>query len=121
MKYNAIHNKLNLNKMKLLEATSIGNLRLKNRMVMAPMTRARADNKGIAGPLTVLYYKQRSTAGLIISEGINISEQGKGSPLTPGIYNAAQVEAWQKVTDAVHETGVEFLPSFGIRDVWGIR
>ena len=55
--------------------------------------------------LTVLYYTQRASAGLIISEGINISEQGIGSPYTPGLYTAEQVAAWKKVTDAVHEAG----------------
>jgi N-ethylmaleimide reductase len=91
--------------MKLLEPTSIGNIILKNRIAMAPMTRSRANDDGIVGPLTVLYYKQRASAALIISEGINISEQGKGSPLTPGIYNQDQIEAWQKVTREVHNEG----------------
>lgn len=89
--------------MKLLEPTRIGNLALKNRMAMAPMTRSRANDNGIVGPLTALYYKQRASAGLIISEGINISEQGKGSPFTPGIYNQEQIEAWQQVTREVHQ------------------
>lgn len=91
--------------MKLLEQTYIANLPLANRMVMAPMTRSRADDNGIVSPLTALYYKQRSTAGLIISEGINISQQAKGTPFTPGIYNQSQIEAWKKVTDTVHEAG----------------
>lgn len=89
--------------MKLLEQIELGGTLLKNRMVMAPMTRSRADNKGVVGPSTVLYYEQRASAGLIISEAINISEQAIGSPLTPGIYELEQVSAWKKVTQAVHE------------------
>jgi NADH:flavin oxidoreductases, Old Yellow Enzyme family len=61
--------------------------------------------EGIVGPLTVLYYTQRVSAGLIITEGINISEQALGSPLTPGLYTEKQIEAWKKVTDAVHKKG----------------
>lgn len=89
--------------MKLLEINKLADLVLKNRMVMAPMTRSRADNDGIVAPLTSLYYKQRSTAALIISEGINISIQATGLPFTPGIYTPAQIEAWKEVTNAVHQ------------------
>lgn len=91
--------------MKLLKEVKIGNKSLKNSMAMAPMTRSRADLNGVVGPSTVLYYKQRSGAGLIISEAINISEQAIGSPMTPGIYTQAQIEAWKKVTEAVHQEG----------------
>ncbi len=91
--------------MKLLKETKIGNLVLQNSMAMAPMTRSRADINGIVSELTVLYYKQRSSAGLIMSEAINISEQAIGSPFTPGIYNQDQIEAWKKVTQVVHENG----------------
>lgn len=91
--------------MKLLEMNRLGELELKNRMVMAPMTRSRADENGVVIPLTSLYYKQRSTAGLIISEGINISKQATGLPFTPGIYTAEQIEAWKDVTAAVHKAG----------------
>ncbi|MBC7936821.1 MAG: alkene reductase, partial [Rhizobacter sp.] len=79
--------------MKILEPIKIGNNSFQNRMVMAPMTRSRADENGIVGNLTVLYYAQRSTAGLIITEAINISEQAIGSPLTPGLYSKQQIEA----------------------------
>lgn len=72
---------------------------------MAPMTRSRADLKGIVGDLTVLYYTQRASAGLIITEGINISEDALGSPLTPGLYNQEQIDAWKKVTKSVHDAG----------------
>lgn len=91
--------------MKLLKETKIGNLVLQNSMAMAPMTRSRADINGIVSELTVLYYTQRSSAGLIMSEAINISEQAIGSPFTPGIYNQDQIEAWKKVTQVVHENG----------------
>jgi N-ethylmaleimide reductase len=91
--------------MKLLEAIQLGNTHLKNSMVMAPMTRSRANFDGIVGDATVLYYTQRASAGLIISEAINISKEAIGSPLTPGIYTKEQINAWKKVTDAVHEKG----------------
>ncbi len=91
--------------MKLLQPVEIGGKLLKNSMAMAPMTRSRANLEGIVGESTVLYYTQRASAGLIITEAINISNQAIGSPLTPGIYNQDQINAWKKVTDAVHEKG----------------
>ena len=91
--------------MKLLESVKIGKHILKNSMAMAPMTRSRADFNGIVGESTVRYYTQRASAGLIISEAINISKQATGSPLTPGIYNQEQINVWKKVTKAVHENG----------------
>jgi N-ethylmaleimide reductase len=91
--------------MKLLESVKMGSHLLKNKMAMAPMTRSRADVNGIVGESTKLYYSQRVSAGLIISEAINISEQAIGSPLTPGIYSPEQIEAWKKVTHSVHENG----------------
>ena len=89
--------------MKLLEQIQLGNLTLKNKMVMSAMTRSRADINGIVGDLTVQYYTQRVSAGLIFTEAIRISEQATGSPFTPGIYTKEQVEAWSKVTKAVHD------------------
>ncbi len=83
----------------------MGSNLLKNKMAMAPMTRSRADINGIVGESTNLYYSQRVSAGLIISEAINISEQAIGSPLTPGIYTLEQIEAWKKVTASVNENG----------------
>ena len=91
--------------MKLLEKFILGKGTLQNRMAMAPMTRSRASIDGIITDLTVLYYQQRAGAGLIISEGINISEQALGSPFTPGLYTQEQIEAWKKVTRAVHNAG----------------
>lgn len=72
---------------------------------MSAMTRSRADKDGVVGDLTVQYYKQRAGAGLIFTEAIRISEAATGSPLTPGIYTNGQIEAWKKVTTAVHEQG----------------
>lgn len=89
--------------MKLLQSIEIGSLNLKNSMAMAPMTRSRANFSGEVSDSTVEYYKQRASAGLIISEAINISQQALGSPKTPGLFTAAQIEAWKKVTQTVHE------------------
>jgi len=88
----------------LFTPIQLGSLQLPNRMVMAPMTRNRApENKPT--PLTVEYYRQRSTAGLIVTEGAQVSEQGIGYPATPGIHTSDQVAAWRRVTAAVHEAG----------------
>ena len=91
--------------MKLLQPYTLGSLKLKNRMVIAAMTRSRADTDGIVGDLTAEYYAQRASAGLILSEAVNISADALGSPLTPGLFTAAQIGAWKKVTAAVHEKG----------------
>ncbi|MBW7674269.1 alkene reductase [Chryseobacterium chendengshani] len=91
--------------MELLEPIQLGKLTLKNKMAMAAMTRSRADQNGIVGDLTVEYYTQRVSAGLIFTEAIRISEEATGSPLTPGIFTNEQIEAWKKVTKAVHENG----------------
>lgn len=88
----------------LLEPYTLESLTLKNRVVMAPMTRNRADNaENTPTDLHAKYYKQRSGAGLIITEGSQISERAVGYINTPGIYTAAQTEGWKKVTSAVHE------------------
>lgn len=89
--------------MKLLAPIQLGQKLLKNSMAMAPMTRSRANAEGVVGDSTVIYYTQRSTAGLIISEAINITPQAIGSPYTPGIYSSQQINAWKKVTQAVHD------------------
>jgi N-ethylmaleimide reductase len=91
--------------MKLLQSIKIGDKTLQNSMAMAPMTRSRASFDGVVGESTVTYYSQRSSAGLIITEAINISAQATGSPMTPGIYTEEQIAAWKKVTEAVHEKG----------------
>lgn len=91
--------------MKLLEPIQLGNLALKNKMVMSAMTRSRAGSNGIVGEMTVEYYTQRASAGLIITEAIRISGEATGSPFTPGIYTDQQIEAWKRVTQAVHDHG----------------
>ncbi|WP_432695200.1 alkene reductase [Marinobacterium sp. YM272] len=88
----------------LLSGYQLGATTLNNRVVMAPMTRSRAVD-GVPDHNTALYYAQRASAGLIISEGVPISRQGRGYLYTPGIYSQRQVEAWRTVTDAVHEQG----------------
>lgn len=74
---------------------------LANRVVMAPMTRTRTP-ENVPGELTALYYAQRASAGLIITEGLPISDEGRGYLYTPGLYTDEQTQAWRKVTDAVH-------------------
>lgn len=91
--------------MKLVEKTQLGKLTLKNKMAMSAMTRSRADINGVVGDMTVQYYTQRASAGLIFTEAIRISEEATGSPLTPGIYTNEQIEAWKKVTKSVHDHG----------------
>jgi N-ethylmaleimide reductase len=83
----------------------LGDLVLANRMVMAPMTRNRAEKAGAVPPLMVTYYQQRATAGLIITESTTVSPLGVGYPFTPGIYDDAQAMSWLRVTDAVHSAG----------------
>lgn len=90
---------------RLLSPYRLGNLELKNRMVLAPMTRSRAVEGGVPNPLAATYYAQRAGAGLIISEGTQVSPQGVGYIRTPGIHSEAQVAGWRKVTDAVHAAG----------------
>lgn len=83
-----------------------GAIRLANRIVMAPLTRNRArPEDDTPTDLTVEYYRQRASAGLIISEGSQISPEGKGYAWTPGIHSEAQVDAWRKITEAVHAGG----------------
>lgn len=91
--------------MKLLEQGQLGDLTLKNKMIMAAMTRSRADLKGIVNDLTVQYYDQRTSAGLILSEAVNISEDALGSPFTPGLFTEEQISAWKIVTQSVHDKG----------------
>jgi N-ethylmaleimide reductase len=89
----------------LFTTVRIGRHTLPNRLVMAPMTRSRADDAGVPGGLVSLYYAQRASAGLIITEGVFPSAMGKGYVRTPGIETDAQVAAWKKVTQAVHAKG----------------
>ncbi len=89
----------------LFAPADIGDLHLPNRVVMAPMTRNRADDQDAPHDLNVEYYRQRASAGLIITEASQVSPQGKGYPRTPGIYSERQVAGWRRVTDAVHKAG----------------
>jgi N-ethylmaleimide reductase len=94
----------------LFQPVRLGPYQLANRIVMAPLTRSRAGEDGVPRPLMAEYYAQRASAGLIIAEGTNISPQGRGYALTPGLYEAAQVEGWRKVTEAVHARGGRIFP-----------
>ncbi|RNL84697.1 alkene reductase [Sinomicrobium pectinilyticum] len=89
----------------LFKGHRVGEYTTKNRIVMPPMTRSRAAKGEVATDLMARYYSQRASAGLIISEGTQISKQGQGYAWTPGIYTPEQVKGWRKVTDAVHEAG----------------
>lgn len=89
----------------LLSTFTLGDLHLKNKMVMAPMTRNRAAEGNVPTALMARYYGQRSGAGLIITEASQISPQGMGYPATPGIYSSNQVEGWKLVTNEVHKQG----------------
>jgi N-ethylmaleimide reductase len=91
---------------KLFEPFKLGPITLPNRMAMAPLTRNRAVPPGmVPSPLAVDYYGQRASAGLLITEASQVSQQGQGYQDTPGIYSKEQVAGWRKVTDRVHEEG----------------
>lgn len=89
----------------LFDAYRLGAMNLPNRLVLPPMTRSRAGQGDVATELMAEYYAQRASAGLIISEGTQISPEGQGYAWTPGIYSADQIAGWKKVTDAVHAKG----------------
>lgn len=89
----------------LLKPLKIGNLSLKNRVIMAPLTRARASNNRVPNDLMAKYYQQRAEAGLILTEATSVTPMGVGYANTPGIWSDEQVEGWKKVTQAVHEKG----------------
>lgn len=90
---------------KLFTPLTIGTMTLPNRLVMAPLTRNRAAAGNVPQALNVDYYVQRASAGLIITEGTQISPEGQGYLATPGIHSPAQVSGWRQVTDAVHAKG----------------
>ena len=95
----------------LFSKTTLGSLTLQNRLVMSPMTRNRATGN-IPNELMAQYYAQRGTAGLIITEGTSPSSNGLGYPRIPGIFSAAQVAGWKRVTDAVHAQGAKMFIQF---------
>jgi N-ethylmaleimide reductase len=102
-----------MNSLSLFDRYRIGTLPLKNRIVMAPMTRARALQPGnIPSALMAEYYRQRASAGLIVTEATQISPEGQGYSWTPGLHSAEQIAGWQLTTGAVHQAGgVIFLSS----------
>ena len=89
----------------LFTPTRLGAIEVANRVAMAPLTRSRSGMDGLPSPLAATYYRQRASAGLLITEATNISRQGRGYAYTPGIYTDAQVQAWREVTTAVREAG----------------
>ena len=89
--------------------TMIGSIAVANHVAMAPLTRSRADKDGVPSPLAAEYYRQRASAGLIITEATNISRQARGYAYTPGIFTDDQVAGWRTVTDAVHHAGGKIL------------
>jgi 2,4-dienoyl-CoA reductase-like NADH-dependent reductase (Old Yellow Enzyme family) len=94
---------------KLFEPLKAGAFNLKNRVVMAPLTRCRSAEGRVPTPLMAEYYRQRASAGLILSEATAVDPMGVGYPNTPGIWSAEQVEGWKQVTKAVHEEGGTIL------------
>ena len=89
----------------LLDSLKVGSLQLPNRVILAPLTRCRASEGRVPNVLMAEYYRQRASAGLIISEATAVTPMGVGYPDTPGIWSDEQVEGWQLVTEAVHSEG----------------
>ena len=87
----------------MFEPVTLGAVTLRNRIVMAPLTRSRAGDARVPNDLMVEYYRQRAGAGLILSEATSIMPMGVGYEATPGIWNDDQIAGWSKVTQAVHE------------------
>ncbi len=92
----------------LWKPITVGDMHLPHRLVMAPMTRNRANDDGTVDNHSALYYSQRASMGLLISEGTQPSLEGQGYLKSPGIYTQDHIEAWRKVTEAVHEKGGKF-------------
>ncbi|WP_037161709.1 alkene reductase [Rhodococcoides fascians] len=91
--------------MKLFSPLTLGALDLENRLVMAPLTRVRSGRDGVPGPLVVEHYRQRSSLGLIVTEGTYPSHAGQGFPGQPGLVTPEQIDGWKNVADAVHAEG----------------
>ena len=89
----------------LFDSLELGSIELPNRIVMAPLTRARAGFEAVPNELMAAYYAQRASAGMIITEATGISREGLGWPNAPGLWNLAQIDGWKRVTDAVHFHG----------------
>src|SRR5271167_2448579 len=93
----------------LFDPVTVGDLRLPNRIIMAPLTRARAGVERVPNALMAEYYAQRATAGLIVSEATSVTPMGVGYAGTPGIWSREQVDGWKLVTNAVHAAGGRIL------------
>ena len=89
----------------LFDPIDLGAIHAPNRMLMAPLTRARATRAHVPTPMMADYYAQRASAGLIISEATGISREGLGWPYAPGLWTDEQTDAWKPVTEAVHQAG----------------
>ena len=89
----------------LFDPLKVGDLTLRNRIVMAPLTRARSGVERIPGPMVAEFYRQRASAGLIVSEAVSVTPMGVGYADTPGIWSEEQVEGWKLTTKAVHDAG----------------
>src|SRR6267154_3402957 len=103
-----------MQKHKLLDSVRLGSLELKNRVVMAPMTRARAENSNhLATDLMAKYYGQRAGAGLIVTEGTWANDESAGFVNVPGMFTIQQSDSWKKVVNAVHEHGGKIFSQLG--------
>ncbi|MHB8563706.1 MAG: oxidoreductase, partial [Acidiferrobacteraceae bacterium] len=89
----------------LFDPVEVGDIKLPNRIIMAPLTRCRASEGRVPNRLMAEYYTQRASAGLILSEATSVTPMGVGYPDTPGIWSDEQVEGWKFVTKAVHDKG----------------
>jgi len=95
----------NATKLELLSPATLSDMKLENRMILAPLTRCRAGNGFIPQLMNTIYYAQRASAGLIISEATQVARKGLGYANTPGIYNQQQIEGWKQITKTVHDKG----------------
>src|SRR5262245_30145834 len=93
----------------LFDPLEVGDLKLPNRILLAPLTRCRASEGRVPNALMAEYYAQRASAGLIISEATTVTPMGVGYPDTPGVWSAEQVEGWKLITRAVHNAGGRIL------------
>ena len=89
----------------LFHPTALGDLDLANRIVMAPMTRSRADERGVINPTAPEYYAARASAGLIVTEGVNVGPLSRAFDRTPGLWTEEQTEGWKAIVDRIHEEG----------------
>jgi 2,4-dienoyl-CoA reductase-like NADH-dependent reductase (Old Yellow Enzyme family) len=93
----------------LFDSLTVGDLRLPNRIIMAPLTRCRCDPGRVPNSMMAEYYRQRASAGMIISEATSVTAMGVGYPDTPGIWSSEQIAGWKRITTAVHDTGGRIL------------